>query len=246
MVLAIVSLKVGAQGPPITVDNPIMLGSQNIILRTLSEFRHTEVGNFSRVPLMVSYLPNSNLLVGAVLPYVNYDFGESNRGSTLGDISVFGKYQFYRNDMTAKTLRAVIKTVQTFPTGKELGIPRMSTGLYQSYLGAVLGYETIKYGISSELGYNLVPNANLDEVIFKVGFGLPLLRPLYPVNQLNLYFEYTNYWHTEHGEYELYYASGIQYAIGQLTIEAAVEVPLVRHLRISPLSSIYVGSTYVF
>ncbi len=244
--LSLISHRTFAQGPPITVDNPIMLGSQNVILRNLTEFRHTELGDFVRVPLMISYLPSSNILVGTVLPYVNYNVNEDLTGSTLGDISLFGKYQIYRNDMTAKTLRAVIKTIQTLPTGKNLDLPRISTGLYQSYLGAVVGYETIKYGISSELGYNWVPEGDMDELMFKLGFGLPLLRPLYPVNQINLYFEYTNYWHTEHGHYELYYASGIQYAKGQLTLEAAVEVPLVRRMAMSPLRSIYVGSTYVF
>ncbi len=235
-----------AQGPPITVDNPIMLGKNNLILRNLTEFRQTELGDFTRIPVILSYLPSSDFLVGVNMPYVSYNFKEGTRGSSLGDISLFGKYQIYRNDMTAKTLRATIKTVQTLPTGENLGLPRMSTQLYQSYLGMILGYESIKFGIASELGYNWVPNGDMDELMFKLGFGLPLLAPIYPVNQINLYFEYTSIYHTTHKYLDIHYSSGIQYALGQWTIEVAFELPLKEPYVTSPRRSIYVGSSYVF
>jgi len=59
---------------------------------------------------------------------------------------------------------------------------------------------------------------------------LPLLKPAYPVNQINLYFEYQNSWFTELNEYMLLYAQGIQYAKGRLTVEASVQFPLVQKL----------------
>ena len=220
--------QIKAQGPPITADKPIMLGAKSVILRTLTEVRNTEKGVFTKAPLMVHYLPTSNSLVAVHLPYVYYDFREENAtdGQTLGDIEIMGKYQFYRNDKTGKTFRLVAKTLQTLPTGKSLNVDGISTGLYQSYIGTVAGYESIKYGISNELGYNIVPNGSIDDLRYKLGFGLPLLKPTYPVKQINLYFEYQSSWFIERGDYQLLYAQGVQYAKGRLTMEAAIQLPL--------------------
>jgi hypothetical protein len=235
-----------SQGPPITADNPIMLSGKTINIKTLTEIRHEQMGTFVKVPFMFHYLPTSNSLIAVHVPYVHYDLSNSEgpSGSTLGDINILAKYQFYRNDMTGRTLRMVAKTLQTLPTGKELGADGISTGKYGSYQGIVVGYETIKYGISTELGYNLVSGNNRDELHYKLGFGLPLLRPIYPVKQINVYFEYDNVWHTERDDYELLYATGLQYAVGRFTIEAAVQVPVVK-ATFSRKNSILFGARYI-
>jgi len=223
------TVDLSAQGPPITADKPIMLGGGTMILQSLVESRSTTQGHFTAIPIVYHYLPTSNSLIGLHLPFVGYsfdgDFGNSGFG--LGDISLLGKYQFYRKDGTGKTFRLVAKTLQTFPTGKELNYEIYSSGMYQSYYGLVAGYESLKHGISNELGYQLSPSGNNDEIRYKLGFGLPLLRPTYPVNQLNLYFEDQSSWFVEQDEYLMLYAQGIQYARGRYTIEAAVQVPLV-------------------
>ncbi|MEO1436447.1 MAG: hypothetical protein AAFV80_12980, partial [Bacteroidota bacterium] len=166
----------------------------------------------------------------------------------FGRIGTWLEYQFFRKDKTGKTLRMVAKTLQTLPTGKNLGINDISLGEYQSYQAYVIGYETIKYGISGEVGYNLVPGTRTDEFRVKAGFGLPLLKPVYPVNQLNLYFEYTSNWFPELQNYELLYAQGIQYAIKRLTMEIAVQLPL---SQTGPenqnlIYSLFLGTRYVF
>ncbi|MEM6724624.1 MAG: hypothetical protein AAF598_11330 [Bacteroidota bacterium] len=240
-----------AQGPPITADKPILLGSKAVVLKTLSEIRNREDGTFTRIPFMAHYLPTSNSLVAIHTPLVIYDdknletFGS---GVALADISILSKYQFYRKDKTGKTLRMVAKTLQTLPTGKNLGINDISLGEYQSYFAGVIGYETIKYGISGEIGYNLVPNTQTDEFRVKTGFGLPLLKPSYPVKQVNLYFEYTSNWFTQLQIYELLYAQGVQYAIKRLTLEMAVQVPLTqtRPENQQLNYSLFFGTRYVF
>lgn len=235
-----------AQGPPITGDKPIMLGGGATILKTLTEVRTTERGTFSYIPLIGHYLITSDALVGVHLPLVHYSFAENgNSGSNLGDIKLLGKYQFYRKDGMGKTFRLVAKTVQTLATGKKLGIEGMSMGAYQGYYGIVAGYESIKYGISNELGYNSSPNNEMDEFIYKLGFGLPLLKPVYPVKQLNLFFEYQASWFPELEDTAVLYAQGIQYAIGRITFETAVQVPLVK----TPDErkySLYFGTRFVF
>lgn len=251
-ILAFVSVFIGiqsmmAQGPPITADKPIMLGGGSFTTKTLTEIRYTERGRFTYVPVMLHYLPTSNSLIAVHIPYINYDtFLEDDAG--LADIKVMGKYQFFRKDATGKTFRVVAKTLQTLPTGKEIDAVDLSTGKYAGYYGIVAGYETLKYGISNEVGYNWMPNGTLDELRYKLGFGLPLLKPQYPNKQLNLYFEYTNSWIFERDWYQLLYAQGIQMALKNITFDFAVQVPLVndvsngRKLRYS----LFMGTRYTF
>jgi len=248
--LAVVLLTISnvvAQGPPITADKPIMLGGNSFTTKTLTEVRYTERGRFTYVPVMLHYLPTSNSLIAVHIPYINYDtFLEDGAG--LADIKIMGKYQFFRKDATGKTFRVVAKTLQTLPTGKEIDAIDLSTGKYAGYYGVVAGYETLKYGISNELGYNWMPDGTLDEFRYKLGFGLPLLKPQYPNKQLNLYFEYTNSWLVERDWYQLLYAQGIQMALKNITFDFAVQVPLVndvpsgRKLRYS----LFIGTRYTF
>ena len=134
------------------------------------------------------------------------------------------------------------------PTGKSLNIDGISTGDYNGYFGLVAGYESIKYGVSNELGYNISPFNDLDELRYKLGFGLPLLPSVYPVKQINLYFEYQNSWFTSLNEYHLLYAQGIQYAKGRITVETAIQIPLVQTISESEKRtfSVFLGARFVF
>ncbi len=240
-----------AQGPPITGDKPIMLSANTMVLKTLIETRNTGLGTFIKIPVMAHYLPTSNSLVGLHIPVVlfsNVDTFLGNDDTSLGDIELLAKYQFYKKDKTGKTFRMVAKTLQTFSTGKAIFLDGISTGEYQSYLGVIAGYESLKLGISNELGYNLRPNSDNDEVRYKLGFGWPLLKPTYPVKQLNIYFETQSSWFVELEEFILSYAQGIQYAKGRTTIEASFQFPIVDSFK-SPYNrvfSVYLGTRYVF
>lgn len=239
-----------AQGPPITADKPIMLGSGSIIVKTLSQIMTTDEGSFSSVPLMVHYLPTSNSLVAVHVPLTsfNHNYSLDTDGSYLGDIGIMAKYQFYRKDMRAKTFRMVVKMLQNLPTGKNYGPHEISSGKYQNYLALVAGYETIKHGISAEIGYSIAPGSDFDEYRARLGFGLPLLKPKYPVNQLNLYFEYGLDYNTQQDYTKINMAQGIQYAKGRLTVEAALQLPLyqrnVTHHAMN--SNILLGTRYIF
>lgn len=237
-----------AQGPPITADKPIMLGGNSFTTKTLTEIRHINRGTFVYVPVMLHYLPTSNSLVALHLPYIHYDMEDGTLGSSLADIKVMGKYQFYRKDGTGKTFRMVAKTLQTLPTGKKIDAMDLSTGMYAGYYGIVAGYESLKYGISNELGYNWMPGGSLDELRYKLGFGLPLLKPQYPNKQVNLYFEYTNSWQVERDGYQLLYAQGVQYARKNITFDLAVQLPLVNDVREQDKLkySLFLGSRYTF
>lgn len=253
---------VWAQGPPITTDKAIMLGQKTTIIKTLTEVRYLDSGTFIKAPLMVHYLPTSNTLVAVHIPMVfgnhKSDYLEDESG--LGDVQVNFKYQFFRKDKRAKTLRAVARVLQTFPTSKlDLKRDDFALDAYQTYTSFIIGYETLKYGLGGEIGYKYIPNKNgehdhhghyNDEFHAKLGFGLPLLKPTYPVNQLNFYFEYDFKYLTEStdGFYELLYAQGIQYAYDQVTIETAIQFPLKDKMHVGEQRrySLFFGARYVF
>ncbi|AXT19067.1 hypothetical protein D7030_14445 [Flavobacteriaceae bacterium AU392] len=245
MLFSVVSL---AQGPPITLDKIILLGSDSFTARTLIEYRNTERGNFVYIPFSLSYLPTSNTSIAIDIPFITYDFESASNGSGLADIRLTGKYQFYQKNATGKTFRVLAKTEQTLPTGEELDLLGLSTGLYQGYYGILTGYESLKFGITSELGYNWIPNGTLDHLRYKLGFGLPLLKPQFPNKQINLYFEYSNFWIFERNWYQLLYAQGIQYAGKDFTIDVSVQVPLVNDVDTGrELNySLFLGGRYTF
>ncbi len=240
--------KAYTQGPPITADKPIMLGGNSFTTKTLTEIRNNERGTAIYVPLMLHYLPTSNSLVAIHIPYLDYDLEDGVSGSILADIKVQGKYQFYRKDATGKTFRVVAKTFQSIPTGDKIDLLGLSTGFYEGYYGIVSGYETLKYGISSEVGYNWSPEATVDEFRAKLGVGLPLLKPQYPNKQVNLYFEYTSTLLTERDWYQLLYAQGVQYAGKNITFDLALQLPLVQDIPESrELNySVFLGARYTF
>lgn len=244
------STAIFAQGPPITSDNPIMLGGDTFLIKSLTEIRNTERGTFIDAPLMAHYIISNNSLVAVHLPYVSYNFDEEYggaSGNTFGDMTIMGKYQFLRKDQMGKTFRMVAKTLQNLPTGKKLDIDDMSEGLYSGYYGIVAGYESLKLGVSNEIGYKWQPDGDGDNFIYKLGFGLPLLKPTYPVDQLNLYFEYTSEAMLEEDIYRLLYAQGIQYAKNKWTWEAAIQFPLIQNGNEAKdiNYSIYLGTRFI-
>lgn len=248
ILIASASLKVLAQGPPITGDKPIMLGSGSFTLRTLTEIRNNDRGTAVYIPLTLNYLPSSNSLVAINVPFINYSLNDAGSGNSLADIQLLGKYQFFRKDGTGRTWRMVAKTIQTLPTGEALDLLELSTGVYQGYYGVVSGLETLKYGISTELGYNWAPDGTQDEFRAKFGVGLPLLKPQYPNKQVNLFFEYTSMWLTERNWYQLLYAQGIQYALKTVTFDLAVQLPLVKDIPENRALnySVFLGTRYTF
>lgn len=245
--LVIIAFVGNAQGPPITADKPIMLGGKSFTVKTLTEIRATELGTSTYIPVMLHYLPTSNTLFALHLPVINYTIDSLGSGTAFADVKLLGKYQFYRKDQTGKTFRMVVKTLQNLPTGKALGIIDQSVGEYQGYYGIVSGYETLKYGISTEVGYNW-SSSQFDEFRAKLGFGLPLLKPQYPNKQINLFFEYTSSLFTTVDQYQLLYAQGIQYALKKVTFDLALQLPLIKNNnQFNNLKhSVFLGTRYTF
>jgi len=215
-----------AQGPPIITDKPIMLGEKRVILKTLSRIENYEEGTYCNAPFMAHYILKPNLLFAAHLPIVGFSSTQGFADSGLGDVNATVKYQFYRKDGTGKTLRSAIKYQQFFPTGIESGNEEISTGQWRSNVGLTLGYEALRYGLGFNLGMNLYEGYE-NRIIYKGSVGLPLLPLVYPPKQLNLYFEYEGAIGINSRNHQLKFSQGIQYAIKRVTLEAAIQIPVI-------------------
>ena len=230
IVTLIISYSSIAQGPPILLDKPIMLGEKKGTARVFHEFRRNDLFRLNAVHLEYMYNVKNNFQLIGMLPLAwveDRNTSEFGRSSTqgLGDVSLTATYQFIQKDGPGRSLRISTKLKGQFPTGKDIRIPVIGLDTYQTTASVVTGYESLKFGIASEIGYRVLHDRPNNVFVYKVGFGLPLLKPSYPVNQLNLFFEYEGMKFTNDGN-AFFYAQGIQYARGKYIIELSVQTAL--------------------
>jgi hypothetical protein len=221
------SVGVWAQGPPITLDKPIMLGENKGTVRPMFKIADNTVHSFTAFILDADYNISNNFAVAAEVPLV---FPEHGIGTGLGDIGVTAKYQFFRKDKMGETIRMTARVKNMFATGKKLETPTLGMGHNMISVGVLAAREALKLGTQAEFGYNIMPSAShLNHLQYKLGFGLPLLKPSYPVNQINLYFETEGInlaSHEGQSQYGYYYAQGLQYARGIYTFDLSVQFPI--------------------
>jgi hypothetical protein len=189
LIILIISVKVKAQGPPIFTDTPIMLGLEGRGLRTFGSIISKENANAYVQPVVFPFNISTKWQVGAIASFVSVSPDGFDSQSGIGDVKVFTKYQIYKKDGKAKTLRGLIKLTETFPTGNSTNTPVLGTGAYQTTLSLVNGYVTTKWGVYGEFGYNFTNDGLPDNFIYNVAFGYPLLPQKYPPKQLNLFLE---------------------------------------------------------
>ncbi len=235
LLLATWSTNVWGQGPPITLDKPIMLGEKKGTVRPFAKIADNEVHDFTAFVLDADYNFTNKLAVAAEVPLV---FAQHGEGAGLGDIGLTAKYQFYRKDGMGKTIRIAAKAKNMFRTGKSLETPTLGMGHNMTYLGILAARESLRLGTQAEVGYAAMPSADhLNHWLYKLGFGLPLLKPVYPVNQINLYFEFEGVnlpRHNGANQYGYYYAQGLQYAKGRFTFDLSVQFPISQQFHGTP------------
>jgi len=226
-----------AQGPPILTDKPIMMGAGRGMLMTSARYRANDLVQYTYLPIMFHYDMTENTEFSIMPSLVISD--ALRRDVEIGDLQAAFKYQFFRNDRVGKTVRFAAKVEQTFPTGPDTHTMDLGLGTWRTYLGVVGGMEHLKLGIQSELGYSFMAAGHMADMLeYKLGFGLPVLKPSYPVKQLNLYLETEGFTmmpvrHNEHNtrlQSALWYAPGIQYAIGTWTFDLSVQLPAYQDL----------------
>ena len=132
-----------AQGPPILTDKPIMMGGVKVgahPMFLIVDYGHHKV-QITDLMLTINAVKNLEFA-----PQIAFN------DAKLGDVALQLKYQFYRKDKLGKSLRISAKAKQSFPTGENLGIEMAGFGAHRTYVGTLIGYESLKYGIVGELG----------------------------------------------------------------------------------------------
>lgn len=216
-----------SQGPPITVETPIMLGLEGSGIRTFGRYISTEKSNDFVQAVAVPYNLSPKFQVGGVLPFVFKNPNDLEKVNGFGDLTVFAKYQLYKKDGKAKTFRILGRLAHTFPTGKTSGKLPVGSGLQQTYVGLIAGHISPKIGIYGDAGYNLTNEGATDNLIYNFSIGIPLLPHQYPQKQVNAYLELNGNYLLDTGSNQLFLSPGLQFIPGRrLLIESSFQQPV--------------------
>ena len=162
------------------------------------------------------------------MPYVSKSITGKETQSGIGDLATFVKYVVVQKDYSKKTFRAVVKVTERFPTGRTNSDPAIGRDAYQTSIGLVSGFITTKYGIYTEVGYNMVSNSLSDNFIYNIAFGYPITPPKYPPKQLNAYLEFNGNYIFDNNQNILFISPGLQFIAGRRVLfETGIQLPLI-------------------
>ena len=216
-----------AQGPPVFTDTPILLGLGGRGVRTFGKYISKENANVYIQPLVLPFNITPKLLVGTILPFVSKSPKNGSSQSGFGDLAVFLKYVVQQKDYPGKTIRTLVKVTQRFPTGNNEIIPPLGTGAYQTAFGIVTGYITTKYGIYTELNYNVVSEGQPNQFIYNFAFSYPLLPQQYPPRQLNISADVNGIYVPELSNNTIFLSPGLQWILGRkVLLESGIQLPV--------------------
>ncbi len=219
-----------AQGPPITTETPIMLGLEGNGIRTFSKFISKENVTIYVQPIGIPYNITTKFQVGAIFPFKFITPKNSKTTGGFADMTVFAKYQLYKKDGKAKTFRILVLVKQTFPTGKTSSSPAIGSGLFQTYVGLVLGKLNTKVGVYSDFGYNITNKNASDNFLYNFSVGVPLLPHKYPQKQLNTFLEFNGNYVFDPKIHTLFISPGLQFIPGRrILFETSFQIPIVQN-----------------
>lgn len=94
--------------------------------------------------LELAYGITGDWVAGVELPYARVDEGAHGE-SGVGDVGLFSKYRFWRNDSLGVQESAAIFGKVTLPTGDETAEPALGGGATDTVIGVTYGYESLKW-----------------------------------------------------------------------------------------------------
>ena len=224
------SITLFAQGPPITVGTPVMLGLSGNGIRTFGKFISKENVKVYVQPIGIPYNVSAKFQVGAIFPFKFITPRNAEKTTSgLADIAVFAKYQLYKKDGKAKTFRVLANFKQSFPTGKNSTAPKIGSGIYQTYLGFTLGQISSNLGVYADFGYNITSGNATDNFSYNFSVGKPLLPHKYPQKQLNLFLEMNGNYLFDPKVHTLFFSPGLQLIPGRrILFESSFQIPIVQ------------------
>ncbi|HMT77285.1 MAG TPA: hypothetical protein PKA44_06195 [Saprospiraceae bacterium] len=211
-----------AQGPPLLTEKMIMLGQGNGTSRVLYIYSNADRFNARYIMPTIDYNLTNKISLELGLPFQQY-IG-SSKNFKLSDIMISGKYQNLKVDFHGKTIRISSKIGHSFYVAKQHGHIRPSgTMIWGSYGGVIVGMESLKLGVIGDFGFiyvrDIFPQQNETFFQGKLSFGFPMLKPIFPIRQLNLYLESELTKQINATSSVFYLAPGIQYVFGELAFE---------------------------
>lgn len=223
------TFKLFAQGPPITVGTPVMLGLEGGGIRTFGKFISKENAKIYIQPFAIPYNIGTKFQVGAILPFVFKTPNNSQTSGGFGDMAIFAKYQLFKIDGKAKTFRILGTIKQTFPTGKTSSLPPIGSDLYQTQIGLVLGRISSAIGIYGDFGYNITNRGASDNFTYNFSVGIPLLAHQYPQKQINTFLEFNGNYIFDSSVHTFFVSPGIQFIPGRRVLfETSFQIPLLQ------------------
>jgi hypothetical protein len=272
-----------AQGPPINTETAFVTGLESGAVRSFGKATR-QIGSLSggrgelnviSVPLIVPYelLPN-RLVVGASMPYLDKEKKTTIDGerksfsdSGFGDLTLFGKYQFFQRDAHLQTTRISALGKVKVPTGEDdektsagVRLPasvQLGTGSDDYTLGIIFTHIKKRFGINADLIYTFKTEANSfefgDTLNYDIAFGyrvLPVVYETYPAKHLNLYLEFNGKLSQKNkqndkrvndsGRNTIFLSPGIQFIPARnFLIEASFQKPIYEDLRGNQLDTDY-------
>ncbi len=256
-----------AQGPPINTDSPILLGvsggAVRSVIKVIKKSSPDEDLTITVSSVVIPYNVSTRLLVGGVFPYFNKELvtnAESMNSSGIGDTKLFAKYVVHQIDKRQQTIRFVLKSSVTLPTGDKDVKPALGDGTTDYSFGVVAGWIKPRVSFETEGVYSLNTSRRGmnygDSFIYNFALGYrlsPAVYERYPSPQLNVYLELNgistrrdaqNGLSIENtGGTTLFLSPGIQYVGGRKwLVEGSIQFPIVENLNESQLETDVIAS----
>ena len=218
-----------AQGPPITTESPYMLGLEGSGARTFGKYISKEDVVIYVQPIAIPYNISAKFQVGGIFPFKFITPEDSKTTGGFGDITLFAKYQLYKKDEIAKTFRILGFAKQTFPTGKTSTTPAIGSGLYQTYIGLIIGKISTKIGVYGDFGYTITNKNASDNFTYNFSVGIPLVEPVYHKKQLNTFLEFNGNYVFDSEIHTLFISPGLQFIPARrILFETSFQIPILQ------------------
>jgi len=267
-------------GAPITFNTALPVAEDEFIFRQQFVFDQSgddpsgadrDRGAFAAVSVL-GYGVTSNLAVFGVLPYVDKSLEMTSMGvrrtretSGIGDLTLFGRYTVFKDDIPGRTFRVAPFFGMELPTGEDDetdGFGRLpasvqaGSGSVDPFGGLVATYLSLDFEIDAQVSYKINTEANNFEfgdvarldASFQyrlwprsLGSGVPGF--LYGILEGNLIHQNKNRSNgaqdPDSGGTTLFLMPGLQYVTQRWIVEGGVQIPVVQDLNGTALEKDY-------
>ena len=270
-----------AWGAPITFNTALPVAEDEFIFR--GQFVFDQSGDdpsgadrdrqvFAAVSVL-GYGVTSDLALFGVLPYVDKNLEITSMGvrrtrdtSGIGDLTLFGRYTVFKDDIPGRTFRIAPFAGVELPTGEDDEIDgfgrlppsvQLGSGSVDPFGGLVATYQTLDFEIDAQASYKVNTEANNFELgdvarfdaSFQyrlwprsLGSGVPGF--LYGVFEGNLIHQNKNQSNgtknPNSGGTTLFLMPGLQYVTQRWIVEGGVQIPVFQDLNGTALEKDYI------